>query len=228
MQNLQIIIDKIQKLCDKKGISVNRALKESAVGKDLIANMLKGRIPAANKIADLAIYFGVSTDYLLGLAEQKENKYEKGESNMKKWDYEILKFIHSRDSVTKEEIASNFAENIYPNERFEKLKKDQYINNFFTDETISDGFGGVSNKETNKFCLTDKGKIELSDYLLGLSDKAIAENLPLTYDEKELLDDYRELSRQGKEYIRQTMMMAVGTYKKDIEVSKMEIIAKAV
>ena len=34
----------------------------------------------------------------------------------------------------------------------------------------------------------------------------------LSSDEINLIDDYRQLSSQGKEYIRQTMVMAVQTY----------------
>lgn len=44
----------------------------------------------------------------------------------------------------------------------------------------------------------------------------------LTADEKQLIDDYRELSTQGKEYIRQTMSMAKSTYKKRVSSTDME------
>lgn len=37
---------------------------------------------------------------------------------------------------------------------------------------------------------------------------------PLAQDEQQLLRDYRGLSPQGQEYMRQTMHMAVQTYKK--------------
>ena len=49
------------------------------------------------------------------------------------------------------------------------------------------------------------------DYLLGRET-----NKELTKTEKKLIDDYRSLSDQGKEYILQTMNMAAATYKKDI------------
>lgn len=45
---------------------------------------------------------------------------------------------------------------------------------------------------------------------------------PLTPDEQQLLRDYRELNSQGQEYIRQTMHMAVQTYKKNPDLSKLE------
>lgn len=45
----------------------------------------------------------------------------------------------------------------------------------------------------------------------------------LSIDEEELLRDYRLLSNQGKEFVRQTMVAALNTYKKDCAVSDMEI-----
>lgn len=45
---------------------------------------------------------------------------------------------------------------------------------------------------------------------------------PLTPDEQQLLHDYRTLNAQGQEYIRQTMHMAVQTYKKSSDLSKLE------
>lgn len=44
-----------------------------------------------------------------------------------------------------------------------------------------------------------------------------------TKDEIQILFDYKELSKQGKEYIRQTMEMAKNTYKKDISATNMEV-----
>lgn len=44
----------------------------------------------------------------------------------------------------------------------------------------------------------------------------------LAGDERQLLEDYRSLNPQGQEYIRQTMHMAVQTYKKSSDLSKLE------
>jgi transcriptional regulator with XRE-family HTH domain len=66
VQDLQKIIEIIQKICKEKNISANKAFIESGIGKDFIANMRKGTIPAVDKFADLADYFNVSIDYLVG------------------------------------------------------------------------------------------------------------------------------------------------------------------
>lgn len=51
------------------------------------------------------------------------------------------------------------------------------------------------------------------DYLLGRSDdETPVTNTNLTADELKLIQDYRSLNKQGQEYIRQTMYMAVPIY----------------
>lgn len=52
------------------------------------------------------------------------------------------------------------------------------------------------------------------DYLLGRDTKQ-----NLTVSEENLIKNYRSLSAQGKEYVLQTMNMAIKTYKKDIELN---------
>ena len=61
-----IIIARIQFLCDKEQISVNKLLQECNLNKSVIDNMKKGSVPATDKINIIANYFGVQTDFLLG------------------------------------------------------------------------------------------------------------------------------------------------------------------
>lgn len=60
--------------------------------------------------------------------------------------------------------------------------------------------------------------------LVTISGFALGEGQPdaLTIDEQQLVSDYRELNAQGQEYIRQTMHMAKGTYKKMLDVPDLE------
>lgn len=64
----------------------------------------------------------------------------------------------------------------------------------------------------------------LIDRFLKESDENLETILKLccSPDEIQILFDYRGLSKQGKEYIRQTMGMAKATYKKDTPISNME------
>ena len=50
--------------------------------------------------------------------------------------------------------------------------------------------------------------------------------MDLPKDDDKLLNDYRELNDQGKEYVQQTMHMAINTYKKDNYISNMEPLGK--
>ncbi|MCL2107784.1 MAG: helix-turn-helix transcriptional regulator [Oscillospiraceae bacterium] len=56
-------------------------------------------------------------------------------------------------------------------------------------------------------------------WLMGWEEKPKGEGEPMTDDEMKLLEDYRSLSEQGKEFVRQTMYAACNTYKKGFGVS---------
>lgn len=67
------LIEKIDLLSSRNGISRSKALIDSGVGKDFISDIKrKNTTPSIKKLQMLADYFNVSTDYLLG-NEQKES-----------------------------------------------------------------------------------------------------------------------------------------------------------
>ena len=57
--------EKIKELSDKKGISINRLEEQLGFSRNTIYNM-KTKKPNAERVAAIADYFNVSTDYLLG------------------------------------------------------------------------------------------------------------------------------------------------------------------
>ena len=71
-----------------------------------------------------------------------------------------------------------------------------------------------------------------SDELLGLTpdstvaqagdEKAKIADNSLSREERKLIEDYRNLNRQGQEYIRQTMFMAVPVYVSHDNISNLE------
>ena len=63
---MQILLERIDCECSKKGIVRSKALMDSGVGKDFAVNIQKGSKPSIEKIQLLADYFDVTTDYLLG------------------------------------------------------------------------------------------------------------------------------------------------------------------
>lgn len=70
--------EKIKELADKKGISINILEEQLGFSRNTIYNM-KTKKPNAERVAAIADYFNVSTDYLLGrtdnprIAKDKDN-----------------------------------------------------------------------------------------------------------------------------------------------------------
>lgn len=68
---------------------------------------------------------------------------------------------------------------------------------------------------------------DIPDYIKSVvkSDEELYKFLTTFYsrDEIQIINDYKELSKQGKEYMRQTMEMAKITYKKDCSSSNVDV-----
>lgn len=67
--------------------------------------------------------------------------------------------------------------------------------------------------------LIEKG---INDLLQQVNSPETGGSGALTPDERQLLNDYRSMNKQGQEYIRQTMFMAKQTYKKMRDDSDLE------
>ena len=63
--NKELLLQRIDVLCEMKNIKRNTAFVESGVGKNFKSN-LENCNPSEGKITMLANYFGVSVDYLIG------------------------------------------------------------------------------------------------------------------------------------------------------------------
>lgn len=81
MNTFEILINRIELLCNNKNIKVNKMLSDCQLSKDVVNNMKKEKpsMPAVDKILKIAKYFNVSVDYLLGYTanEQPDEKSEK-------------------------------------------------------------------------------------------------------------------------------------------------------
>lgn len=71
--NTEQLIKNIEKLSAEKGVNKTNAFIECGAGKNFISNLLKGSEPSIGKIEQIADYFGVSIDYLLGNEPIKSN-----------------------------------------------------------------------------------------------------------------------------------------------------------
>lgn len=71
--------EKIKELSDKKGISINRLEEQLGFSRNTIYNM-KTKKPNAERVAAIADYFNVSTDYLLGRTDNPRIAKDNGNS----------------------------------------------------------------------------------------------------------------------------------------------------
>jgi transcriptional regulator with XRE-family HTH domain len=63
--------DRLKKLCDKQGISVNTLEENLEIGKNSLYSWKKN-IPKGSNLIKVADYFNVSTDYLLGRTDSPQ------------------------------------------------------------------------------------------------------------------------------------------------------------
>jgi len=66
MRSPQELRENILDLLKKRNRSVNKMLIECGYNTSLVNDLKKGQMPSADKIASIANYLGVSTDFLLG------------------------------------------------------------------------------------------------------------------------------------------------------------------
>lgn len=69
-----LLVTNIQRLASELGMNTNTALLQSGVGKNFISNIRQGSAPSTEKVVQLADYFNVSTDYLLGRTDDREKE----------------------------------------------------------------------------------------------------------------------------------------------------------
>lgn len=66
-------------LCERKGVSPNKALTDCGISRTSTAKWREGAIPRGVTLQKLADYFGVTTDYLLTGEETKKAPTQAGE-----------------------------------------------------------------------------------------------------------------------------------------------------
>lgn len=66
--------ERLKKLCDERGLALtNVVVNELHMSRGNLSRWKNGNVPKGDTLSTLAEYFGVSTDYLLGTAELKED-----------------------------------------------------------------------------------------------------------------------------------------------------------
>ncbi|QDK70733.1 helix-turn-helix domain-containing protein [Lactococcus protaetiae] len=92
-----IDFERIEKLVSKSGKSMNEIDRELGYPRNTLAG-LRNRKPSIGRLNEIAEYFNVSTDYLLGRKESKNNEELTEEENDL-----VAAFRMERKDMTKEE-----------------------------------------------------------------------------------------------------------------------------
>lgn len=88
-----ILFDRVKMLSERQGLSLNDLENRLGFGQNSIYKW-KSKEPASNRVREVADFFNVSTDYLLGLSDNP-NRYE---------DKPNVLAAHIADDVTPEEM----------------------------------------------------------------------------------------------------------------------------
>lgn len=97
--DIDILLSRLESLCDEKGITLNAAFVGSGVGKNFKSN-LKISNPSMGKITMLANYFNVTVDYLLGKTDDPSPS--NNESDSPERDPELIEL---ENGLTPEELV---------------------------------------------------------------------------------------------------------------------------
>src|SRR5690625_1884229 len=87
--------DRLKKLCDEQGISVNTLEERLEIGRNSLYSWKKN-VPKGTNLIKVADYFDVSTDYLLGRTDIKNIPEDE--------DIHTIAAHHDGDDWTKEEL----------------------------------------------------------------------------------------------------------------------------
>lgn len=74
-----MFVDTFCELCDKRGVSPNKACIDMGISRTSTAKWKSGSVPNGQTLSKIADYFGVTTDYLLGAETKKEPSTDNGE-----------------------------------------------------------------------------------------------------------------------------------------------------
>ena len=74
MRNAQELYDFIKALLKERGILQTKMLNDLGLDDSFLSGTKKGSMPRSNYLAMIAVYLGVTTDYLLGLTDDPQKK----------------------------------------------------------------------------------------------------------------------------------------------------------
>jgi transcriptional regulator with XRE-family HTH domain len=106
-----VFYDQLQKLCREKGEKLTPLCQKLGLSTSGVGSWQNGTVPNGETLIKFAKYFGVSTDYLLGLSElseqnQQENKFELIESEENDMDIQEIKQMFEKQNQEIQELKA--------------------------------------------------------------------------------------------------------------------------
>lgn len=106
--------DVFTSLCEKKGVSPNKALTDCKISRTSTAKWREGATPRGVTLQKLADYFGVTTDYLLTGEETKKSRSTEGDGmddllERLRSRPECRMLFHAADGATPEDVKKAVA-----------------------------------------------------------------------------------------------------------------------
>jgi transcriptional regulator with XRE-family HTH domain len=189
-----MLSERLKKLRKRDDLTQQKLAETIGYSQQTVAKWESGTAtPDPDTILSLARVFNVPTDYLLGHKNDTKRPYE--ENFLR----ELHFLVHTEDwgELERRDVSTvSLKLYLYKAEAYPLYLEDACV--------IADKFS----KSVDEMA----GRVTATEII----------NIPLANDEKELLDCYKSLNKQGKEYIRQTMQMAVTQYKKDFDLSDVD------
>ena len=120
-EDISVFYDVFMYLCEKKGVSPNKALTDCKISRTSTAKWREGATPRGVTLQKLADYFGVTTDYLLTGEATKKAPTDEGERTVSDDDIKFALFDGAQD-ITDEmfDEVKDFAKYIQQREKNKK------------------------------------------------------------------------------------------------------------
>ena len=136
---MEDLYKRIEDLCNNRGVTITTMCKESGASRASLTDLKKGRKQglSAETLAKIAVYFGVSIDYLLTGVETKKAPTPEGERTVSDDDIKFALFGGDgeiTDAMYDE--VKRFAQMVKLREEAEKGKKSWRLPNCFKKRRI--------------------------------------------------------------------------------------------
>ena len=100
------VAQRIESICKVRGVEIKSMLKNAGLDPNTIQNMANDEMPAADKLAAIAVELRISLDYMLGLDKYKNQGFDEAS------EIRILELFHSLPDDVYRGMAIGYAKGL--------------------------------------------------------------------------------------------------------------------